>query len=435
MRRPPVIAIDGPAGTGKTTSAREVARRLGFAYLDSGALYRAIGLSVLRAGIGDPDTLAFAKLLNELPIRAETGIGVFRVWVGETDVTEDLRDPQVAAIASKLAVRSDVRRRIDAWLRELSRLGPSVVEGRDIGTTVFPDAPLKIFMTADIEERARRRLLDLRRHGIETSLPEVVRQIGERDTRDEERKEAPLRRASDAILIDTTRLEFEAQVRLIVAAWYRHVRKTRRWCYAAEQWSIRSVARVLWGFHVEGVENVPTAGGVILACNHKSYLDPPLVGSVLPREIYFLAKRELFRIPVISGWMRSRNVVPIDRGGVDRTALAKAMGLLAQGNALLLFPEGTRIRRPGLGAPREGIAMLAARARVPVIPALIQGSWHGERGRRLGGGIHLRFGPRVAIPEVAEGRQGRILFPEIARLIMEAIGDLANAEESARISV
>lgn len=426
MKRPPVIAIDGPAGTGKTTSAREVARRLGFAYLDSGALYRAIAVAASAAGVEGAEDPGIPRLLDRLPVRAEPGIQAFRVYIGREDVTERLRDPEVTSLASKLAVREDVRARVGIWLRELASMGPAVVEGRDIGTAVFPDAELKIYLDAALEERARRRLADLTRRGSKMSLDQVARSIEERDARDSGRDASPLRRAPDAILVDTTELDVEGEVDRILEEWARRTPPRRRKTYAMDQWCIRSTARLLWGFRAEGTEHVPASGGVILASNHKSYLDPLLVGSVLPREVFYLAKKELFRIPLVAGWIRWHNAVPIDREGFDRAALSRALALLAAGRALLLFPEGTRIRRPGLGAPREGIALLAARAHVPVVPVHLRGSWHGERGGWLKRGIRVRFGEPIRLPAVPEGREGRSRFPEIAGRIMEGIRSLAD---------
>ena len=426
MKRQAVLAIDGGAGTGKTTTACEVARRLGFAYIDSGALYRAIGLAARTAGLAGSDDSAIAALLDHLPVRVEMRGESLRVFLGESEVKEELRDPDVTTLASKLAVRPDVRARVVAWLNELVRMRPAVVEGRDIGTSVFPDAELKIFLTASLPVRARRRQIDLSRQGIVICEEEVARQLAERDQRDSERALAPLVRAPDAVLLDTTGTDIEGQVEQILGEWGRRVGPRRRRRYAADQWIIRTGARVLWGMRVEGLERVPPVGGVILAANHKSYLDPPLIGSVLPREIFYLAKRELFRIPVFSAWMRARNAIPIDREGSDRGAIEGALHVLRGGGALLVFPEGTRIRRPGLGPPHEGVALLAARAGVPILPVHLRGSWSAERRWLRPGGLRIRFGEPFRLPPVPPGRAGRAAFPGIAARIMEAIERLSS---------
>jgi len=421
MRRHFLLAIDGPAGTGKTTSARLVAERLGFAYIDSGALYRAIAVAARARGIDSPEDGRLRPLLMNLPLRAKAARDGFRVYLGGEEVTTELRDPRVSALASKLAVDPSVRGRVEAWLKELAGLGPSVVEGRDIGTDVFPGADLKIFLTASLEARAERRSLELREKGLDASAEDVAAAIVERDRRDSERSVAPLRQAPDAVVIDTTALDVEGQILRIIGAWERFRPRRPRFFYRIEQWSIRTFAGLFWGLRVEGAERVPRGGPVILAANHKSYLDPPLIGALLPREIHYLAKRQLFDVPLFGAWVRASNAIPIDREGFDRRGIERALETIRAGNALLVFPEGTRIRREGLGPPKEGIAMLIARAGCAVIPVRLKGTWKGERrgaGRR---GITVRFGEPLLFPPVPPGREGRSRFPEIAARVMESI--------------
>lgn len=424
MKRHPVLAIDGPAGTGKTTSAREVARRLGFAYIDSGALYRAIALAAQRAGIDSEEDASIAAILADLPVRATLTQRAFRVTIGDEDVTEQLRNPDVSRLSSRLAVRSDVRGRVVAWLRELAAIGPAVVEGRDIGTAVFPDADLKIFLTASLGVRAKRRALEFAERGVEVSEEEVAREFLERDDRDSGRAIAPLRRAEDAVDVDTSDTDVQGQVSRIIDAWGARAKSRRRAGYAFDQALARAAIGLLYGLRVEGLDRVPRVGAVILAANHKSYMDPPLVSSLLPREISFLAKRELFSIPVLKWWLRARNVIPIDREGFDREAIERSLGVLRAGGALLVFPEGTRIRRPGFGEPKEGIALLAARADVPIVPVLVRGSWPEERRSLRRPKVRVCYGEPFYIEKVPPGRSGRARFPEISREIMDRIARL-----------
>lgn len=224
----PVIAIDGGAGTGKTTGAALVAERLGFCYVDSGAVYRAVALAARETGlIRDEDqggaslTTAQAELLNALPLRIRPDLERFRVFLGERELDTELRSPEITSLSSKLAVLPSVRRRVTLLLREAGSLGPMVVEGRDIGTVVFPNAALKVFLQADLEVRARRRRLDLLRGGRNISEEEVARDLAERDERDSNRADAPLRQADGAVLIDTSRLTLEEQAASILDAFRR----------------------------------------------------------------------------------------------------------------------------------------------------------------------------------------------------------------------
>jgi len=221
----------------------------------------------------------------------------------------------------------------------------------------------------------------------------------------------------------------EGQVGLILDAWRDRGRARMRTEYRFYQWMIRTGGRFLWGMRAEGVHNVPRTGGVILAANHKSYLDPPLIGAFLPRQIHYLAKKQLFRVPLMGSWMRAQHVIPINREGFDRAGLEGALDAVRRGGALLLFPEGTRIRRPGMGPPREGVGLLVARSGVPVVPVHLRGTWGPERGWFRPGGIRLRYGEPILFPPAPKGREGRLLFPAIARDIVRAIQTLGAMPE------
>ena len=215
-RRLPIIAIDGPAGAGKTTTAKEVARRLNFIHLDTGAMYRAIALKALRSGsdLGNPRDLAALVESTDVEIRHVNGIQ--RVFLDGVDVTDTIRTPEVSRAVSPVSEVREVRNRMVALQRKLGESGGIVAEGRDIGTVVFPDAELKIFLTAGLKERTRRRHLDLEKLGLNAD-PEVLEtQIVERDLRDQNRDNSPLKKAADAIVIDTTNLSFEEQVLEII---------------------------------------------------------------------------------------------------------------------------------------------------------------------------------------------------------------------------
>jgi cytidylate kinase len=219
MKPSPVVTIDGPAGSGKSTTAREVARRLGFNHLDSGALYRGLTLAAVDAGIpedrwDDLDRETVARLDVSL---ASTG-GGFRVLVNGVDPGNALRSPEVTRLASHLARNPRVRERLGELQRSARTFGGVVAEGRDMGTVVFPDAVLKVFLTASLEERSRRRLTQEGRPSDEASLATEGRAIRDRDESDESRAAGPLRRPDGALVIDTTSLSFEAQVQRIVEA-------------------------------------------------------------------------------------------------------------------------------------------------------------------------------------------------------------------------
>jgi len=211
-----VVAIDGPAASGKSTTARLAAERLRFVYLDTGAMYRAVTWKALEDGIDPDDEQALGELAASLPIdfRSE-GVGA-RVLVGGEDVTDRLRAPEVTRAVSAVSRVPAVRRAMVLRQREIAAHGRCVVEGRDIGTVVFPEAPVKIYLAASLEERARRRRAELGSRGVAQSQADLEAEIRDRDTMDSERPESPLRRAPDAVLLDTTGLTIEAQVEEVV---------------------------------------------------------------------------------------------------------------------------------------------------------------------------------------------------------------------------
>jgi CMP/dCMP kinase len=194
-----IVAIDGPAGAGKSTVARAVARRLGFLYVDTGAMYRAVALWALRAGMAVED----AHRMEQLARQARIEFSENRVLLNGDDVTAAIREPGISEAASKIAAYGGVRRAMRQEQRRIASQHSSVLEGRDIGTVVFPEAQVKVFLDASPEERARRRTVEL---GVSDSTGKVAREMEERDRRDRTRVEAPLTQAPDAEYLDTTRL-------------------------------------------------------------------------------------------------------------------------------------------------------------------------------------------------------------------------------------
>jgi CMP/dCMP kinase len=202
-----VIAIDGPAGSGKSTVARGVAAALGWTYLDSGAMYRSVALAATRAGIDPDDAERLGELARGLEIRADGG----HAELDGADVSADIRTPEISEAASRVAAHPQVREAMVALQRELVGAGRYVAEGRDIGTVVSPDAPLKVFLTASDEERVRRRAAQRGEDAVS-----VARAIATRDARDQGRDHSPLHAAADAVEIDTTDMVVDEVIARVV---------------------------------------------------------------------------------------------------------------------------------------------------------------------------------------------------------------------------
>lgn len=203
------VAIDGPSGAGKSTLARSIAAKLGYLYVDTGAIYRTIGYHALTQGIDPKDEKAVAAELPALRVELTYGEdGLQHMFLNGQDVTKEIRLPEVSMYASAVSAHPEVRTYLLEMQRELARSSNVIMDGRDIGTVVLPDARVKVFLTASPEARAQRRMLELEQRGTPQPFEEILRDIQERDWNDSHRATAPLRQAEDAVLLDTTELDF-----------------------------------------------------------------------------------------------------------------------------------------------------------------------------------------------------------------------------------
>jgi len=211
-----IIAIDGPAGSGKSTTAKMVAARLGFTYLDTGAMYRVVTLFALENGVDPEDARALEAIASRITIEFRTEEDVNHVYLNGADVTEAIRTPEVTSAVSPVSAHAGVRKAMVARQRDLARKGGVVAEGRDTTSVVFPEADIKVYLEASLEERARRRLIDFSRQGIDSTLDEQMELLSKRDEYDSGRANSPLTKTGDSVLVDTTNLNIEEQVDKII---------------------------------------------------------------------------------------------------------------------------------------------------------------------------------------------------------------------------
>jgi cytidylate kinase len=355
-------------------------------------MYRAVTLAALERGTDRADGSAMGRLADAVDLCLEPappGGGSLRVLLDGRDVSSDIRNPRVTTAVSEVSAHPEVREAMVRLQRRLSAGGGVVLEGRDIGSVVLPSADLKVYLVADARVRAERRVKDLRALGVEASVDEVERDLARRDQHDTGRKTSPLVRPIGARVVDTSALTIERQVEEIVTMARRAAGEAVSLCLAASgsagprrrridyrlaQAVIRTAVRVVYGLRVRHRLRGELEEPYIFACNHVSNVDPPFVGSTLPRDIYFVAKASLFTHPTFAWLIRRYNAIPIKRGVFDREAMATFVGLLRSGKSVMIFPEGGRVMTGALGPPKSGVGYLALNSGVAVVPVYARGN-------------------------------------------------------------
>lgn len=213
------IAIDGPAGAGKSTIARKLAEKLGYIYVDTGAMYRAMALCMLNQGIDAKKEAQVVFAAEEADISIQYQQGEQQVILNGENVTGQIRKEAVSRMASSISVYPAVRKKLVALQQKLAKTADVIMDGRDIGTCVLPDAKVKIYLTASVEARAKRRFLELTEKGADCNLDEIKKDIEERDYRDMHREASPLKQAEDAVLVDSSNMNIEEVVEAILNIW------------------------------------------------------------------------------------------------------------------------------------------------------------------------------------------------------------------------
>lgn len=449
-----IVAIDGPAGAGKSTVARMLAARLGFRVLDSGALYRAAAWKV------GPDLAHAAGILAGTRIELDDSNDASRVLVDGKDVTSALRSSEISERSSRIAESPEARAALIPIQRAHATRGNYVVEGRDIGTVVFPDAIAKFYLDATLDERAHRRWMELSQRGEAVKLETVRGDIAQRDERDRTRAVAPLRKANDAIVVDSTSLPVEQVMERIAEELRRrgvavpeksasHIDPEVLYNKPAGpppyfRMSVGEVifyhfcrallwplVRIYFRGRCIGRKNIPQKGPVIVATNHAAALDPVLIGFFLyPRVFRFMAKVELFKNPFLRLLIGMLGAFPVRRGQRDTEALRTALWILratSENRVLLLFPEGTRTRTGQMGTARSGIGRLVHWSQAPVLPCFIRGTfalqppgthWPHPGRVTLHVGQPMEFAEERALPGSKE------TFQAIADAVLDAIAAL-----------
>ena len=400
------IAIDGPSGAGKSTVADALAGSLRVLHLDTGAMYRAFAWQALQEGLSPLDEPALEELATRAVIRVKFEDGGQRTLVNGKDVTELIRTPEISMAASDASKFGAVRRLMVRMQQELAKSCPMVLDGRDIGTKVLPDATLKIFLTATPEVRARRRYEELREKGAGASYEEVLEDVIRRDQQDSTREIDPLRPAKDAVVLDSSGMTREEVVQAIEKELKGRVagdaggganapasapKEPFTFTYRLARGVSWLLFHTLFPVRYHAAERIQLDAPFILIANHQSMMDPLVAAWKCKRyQIRFMGKKELAASPFLKALFQSMRMIAVDRHNMDMAAVRACLKALKEGHPLGIFPEGTRHKEGVMRDLESGVAMIALRGGAPLLPAYItapprlfrrQGCRHPEQGR------------------------------------------------------
>ena len=416
------IAIDGPGGAGKSSLAKAVAKKLEIIYVDTGALYRTIGYYMLNHGIDPTDAEAVSKELGNFTLELTYVDGEQVILLDGENVKDAIRTPEMSMAASHVSAIKEVRSFLLNTQRSIAKQHSVIMDGRDIGTVILPNAEVKIFLTASPEARAKRRYEELISKGKEVSYEQVYNEMVERDKNDSTREIAPCVPADDAILLDNSGMTADETTEAVIKIIEKVKKKSKKSFYRLVQ-KISPLVRFFTRTKAHGTENVPKEGGFLLCSNHIAVRDVVLIGATCKRPIKFVAKKELFSVPILRSFVKAMGAVKIDRGGNDVGAIRKSIELIENGEVVSIFPQGHRFPKvdPSTTPIKNGVGMVAYRSGCDVIPVFIQ-----TKGNKYGifKKVHIFYGKPIKNSELGFTSGGTDEYKAAAEKIFGKIVEL-----------
>lgn len=381
-----IVAIDGPSGTGKGTITELIAKKFNFQYLDTGATYRCVTLKMIKENIKLDETEKIKEMLKNIKIDFEGE----KVFLDGEEVTKKIREEEVTNLVSQVSHIGEVRSAMVELQRRMSEGKEVILDGRDIGTNVFPNAEVKIYLDASSEERAKRRFKQNQEKGIDIPFEEVKKNIEFRDQNDKSAKVGALKQAEDAVYIDTTNLsikEVEKKVSDVIKKKQKLIKKIengyvmtkdtkwKRFSRGFVKGFLGGLYRIIYRPKMNGLENLPKDEGYIICANHMNYLDA--AGLILCNKfpIRFIAKADLYRFGILSYLGHLFDIIPVKRDKSDINSIKLCLKALKNKEILGIFPEGTRKGLEKNAKVKNGAVFLAEKAKVKIIPVGISGSF------------------------------------------------------------
>lgn len=434
-------ALDGPGGAGKSTIAKAVAKSLGYVYVDTGALYRSIGLYCTRNGIDPGNASEVEPVLGNISVELRYDNGEQKVVLNGEDVSKLIRTNEISMAASAVSAIPKVREFLLDLQRDIAAKNNIIMDGRDIGTVILPNAQVKIFMTASAEVRAARRHKELLEKGQDISYEKVLEDINQRDYNDSHRATAPLKKAEDAVLLDTSEMNIEQAVEEVVRIIEKKtadvgksaLKLEKKKATPARKGSVfyallRAVVGVglgiVFSFKVEGRENIPIDRAVIVAPNHITWADPVFVSVPIRTPSAYMAKESLLENKLLAPLIKLFHAFPVKRDQSDRTALKTSVDYLNKGYNLTIFPEGTRSKDGKLGRGKSGVAFIASESGADVLPVGIV--FEKRKGKRTG--LTIRYGKVIPNEKLALSALNAAEIRRTRDVIMNEIGALCTHE-------
>ena len=383
-----IVAIDGPAGTGKGTVTEILSKKFKLLNIDTGATYRCVTLDMINKKIGIEELDKIKELLKNIKIELKIVDNKQQVYLNGENVTDKIRSKEVSSLVSQVSSIKEVRYSMVDLQRKMAEGKDVIMEGRDIGTYVFPSADVKIYLDADVEERAKRRFKQNKEKGINMSYVEILENIKKRDENDKKKEIGALKVAVDAEVIDSTTKSIKQVVReisSIIIEKKKQIKQTKKIYKIRKEtaWKkfVRKIVKTILktayriAFRVKIKGSVPEEGEYIICSNHINYLDAAAIVLFNKRKVNFVAKEDLFTHGILNWLGHLFDAIPIKRNMQDIEAMKRCLKVLKNGELLGIFPEGTRKGMEKNMKAKNGAAFMAIKGKVKVIPVGIHGTF------------------------------------------------------------